>query len=121
MLKLEVIGHLGMDAQKVTGNGSEFVAFRVAHTDSYKKGDGQVVSTTTWVDVTVKPDHKVVPYLKKGTQVFVRGNAALRVYDSPQEKCWKASVSIKASEIQLLSGGQKQEQNDRREDNAPIF
>lgn len=108
MLKSEFIGHLGADVEIKSANGQEFAAFRAAHSDTWKDGQGVAHETTIWVDVTLPSSHAVIPYLKKGTMVFVRGNAALRCYSSAVQHQWVAGLTIRCSEIQLLSS-KKQE------------
>ena len=105
MLKVDLIGNLGADAEVKVSNGNKFVAMRVAHTDKWKDAAGNVQESTIWVDVTMNDtEAKVIPYLRQGVKVFVRGNAGLRVYSSPKDKCMKAGLSISAREIELVGG-----------------
>ena len=105
MLKVELIGNLGADCEIKESNGSKFVTMRVAHTNKYKKEDGSEVEQTTWVDVTMNnPESKVIPFLKAGVKVFVRGNASLRVYSSQKDRCMKAGLTINAVEVELCGG-----------------
>ena len=63
MLKVEVIGNLGADAEVKDFQGNKFVAFRVAHTSRFKNADGQQTESTTWVDVTMNDtESKVIPF-----------------------------------------------------------
>lgn len=105
MLKVELIGNLGADAEVKESNGSKFVVLRVAHTSKYTDQNGQAHEKTTWVDVTINDaETKVLPYLKAGVKVFIRGNADLRVYSSPKDRCMKAGLSVSAFEIELCGG-----------------
>lgn len=105
MLKVELIGNLGADAEIKDSNGSKFVAMRIAHTSKYTDQNGQPHEKTTWVDVTMNDaESKVLPYLKAGVKVFVRGNADLRVYSSPKDRCMKAGLSVSAFEVELCGG-----------------
>ena len=105
MIKVEVIGNLGADCEVKSSNGNKFGACRVAHTEKYTDAQGQVHESTMWVDVVI-PDaeNKVIPYLKAGVKVFVRGNASLRVYSSQKDRCMKAGLTINAREIELCGG-----------------
>ena len=47
---------------------------------------------------------KLLPYLKQGVKVFVRGNANLRVYSSPKDRCMKAGCTVSVREIELVGG-----------------
>lgn len=105
MLKVEVIGNLGADAEVKDFQGNKFVTFRVAHSSKFKNGDGQTTESTTWVDVTMNDtESKVIPFLKAGVKVFVRGNASLRVYSSPKDRMMKAGLQVSAWEIELCGG-----------------
>lgn len=105
MLKIEVIGNLGADAEVKTVNCSSFVSFRVAHTDKWTSEDGQEHYQTSWVDCTMSAVRdKIIPYLKAGVKVFIRGNASLRVYSSQKERCMKAGVRIAVQDLVLCGG-----------------
>ena len=105
MFKVEFLGNLGADAEVKEANGSKFFAMRVAHVDKYKDQSGNEHETVTWADVTMSNhESKVIPFLKVGVKVFVRGNASLRVYSSPKERMMKAGIKIAATEIELCGG-----------------
>lgn len=105
MLKAEVKGNLGADAVVKDVNGNKFVTFRVAHTDKWTGEDKVTHTNTQWVDVILNNvESKVIPYLKQGVQVFVRGNLTARIYSSPKERQMKAGLQINASEIELCGG-----------------
>lgn len=104
MLKVELIGNLGADAEVKESNGSKFITMRIASTTKIKKDDGSSVEHTDWIDATINDaESKVLPYLRQGVKVFVRGNARMRVYSSPKDKCMKAGLSVLVAEIELLS------------------
>lgn len=105
MIKVEVIGNLGADCEVKQSNGNRFGACRIAHTEKYTDAQGNVHESTIWVDIVI-PDaeNKVIPYLKAGVKVFVRGNASLRVYSSQKDRCMKAGLTINAREIELCGG-----------------
>ncbi len=105
MLKVEIIGNLGADAEIKEANGSKFVTMRVAHSSKYTDDAGTAHEKTIWVDVTMNDaQSKVIPYLKAGVKIFVRGNADLRIYSSPKDRCMKAGLSVAAWEIELVGG-----------------
>lgn len=105
MIKVEVIGNLGADCEVKQSNGNKFGACRVAHTEKYTDAQGNVHESTIWIDIVI-PDaeNKVIPYLKAGVKVFVRGNASLRVYSSQKDRCMKAGLTVNAREIELCGG-----------------
>lgn len=105
MFKVEVIGNLGADCEVRDANGNKFATIRIAHTDKWTDAEGKEHSSTTWVDGIINDvESKVIPYLRQGVKVFVRGNATLRVYSSPKEKQMKAGLTINVREIELCGG-----------------
>lgn len=105
MFKVEFIGNLGADAEIKESNGSKFVAMRMALTDKWTTESGEKRESTTWADVTMSnTESKIIPYLKTGVKLFVRGNGSLRVYSSPTEKKMKAGIQCAATEIELCGG-----------------
>lgn len=105
MLKVELIGNLGADVEIKSANGSQFATFRVADTTKYKTQQGEDRETTNWIDCTMNNvESKVLPYLKAGVKVFVRGNASLRVYSSKKDRCMKAGLQVSVLEVELCGG-----------------
>lgn len=117
MLKAELIGHLGADAEVKQIDGVKFIACRVADSGTWKDSQGVKHELTRWIDVTLSATTPVFPYLKKGTQVFVRGNLDTRVYSSEKDRCMKCGLTIRAVEVQLLSANKKEEQNNTQTEN----
>lgn len=104
MLKIELIGNLGKDAESVDYQGRRFTSFSVAHSEKYTDASGQQREVTTWVRCTKNGDNaQILPYLKKGTQVFVRGNMTVGTYQSRQTGTTNVEVKCSVTEIQLLS------------------
>ena len=104
MLQAILIGNLGADAEVKNANGREFTTIRVAHTERWTDENGQKTESTTWVDCNFQGRPNVLPYLKKGTQVFVSGHMSLRIYSSKKDRCMKAGVTINVKNIELLGG-----------------
>ena len=100
MIKIEVIGNLGADAQLQVVNGNKFVSFRVANTDSW---------TTQWISCSLNGDGgSLLPYLKKGTKVFVRGNANMVTYSSPKSHMIEVGVNLYVREIELCGSAREE-------------
>ena len=110
MIKMEIIGNLGADAQLQVYNGNRFVSFRIANTDAWTdKATGEIKKSTQWISCTLNGDGgNLLPYLKKGTKIFVRGNAQIVVYSSPKTHQMEAGVNLFVREIELC-GGSKEE------------
>lgn len=104
MLKSIVIGNLGADAEVKNNNGREFYTFRVAHTETFTQTDGTETRQTIWVDCIGSNFKNVVPYLKKGQQVYVEGNVSLRVYSSKIDRCMKAGITLHVETLNLIGG-----------------
>lgn len=105
MFKVEFIGNLGADAEIKESNGSKFVTMRIALTDKWTTDSGEKRESTTWADVTMSnTESKVIPFLKSGVKIFVRGNGSLRLYSSPKERKMKAGIQCAATEIELCGG-----------------
>ena len=108
MIKVEIIGNLGADAQLQEKNGNRFVSFRVANTDKWTdKSTGQIIESTQWISCTLNGDGgALTPYLKKGSKVFVRGNAQFVIFSSAKTHQMEVGVNLFVREIELC-GGQK--------------
>lgn len=105
MLKAEIIGNLGADAEIKSGDGYSFVSMRIANTEKWKDENGEEHTETQWVDVNwSKTDSSLIPFLKSGVKVFVRGFVRTRVYSSRQDRKMKAGLTINALEIELCGG-----------------
>ena len=109
MLQLQVIGNLGADAEVKEFNGSKGVCFNVAHTERWTDEQGTKHESTTWVSCILNGDGgKLLPYLKKGTTVFVEGSGSVRCYSSPTEKRFVAGLNLSVRHIELV-GGKKED------------
>ena len=102
MFKIDVIGNLGADAETRVSNGSTYVAFRVAHTvKSVDMQTGEVVRDAVWVSCSKAGEcANLMPYLHKGTKVYVRGNAQLKVYTGHDGKP-HAGINLFVHELEL--------------------
>lgn len=106
MLKLLAIGHLGKDAVTNTVNGKNVINFSIAHSEKYKDAQGNQKETTQWVECAYWTDKTgIVPYLKKGTQVFVSGNPQVKTYQK-QDGTQGVSLTVRVNEISLLGSAQ---------------
>lgn len=106
MIKVEIIGNLGADAQLQVLNGNKFVSFRVANTDKWTdKTTGEISTSTQWISCSLNGDGgALLPYLKKGSKVFVRGNAQFVIYSSAKSHKMEVGVNLFVREIELCGG-----------------
>lgn len=103
MQRLEITGNLGSDAEFRSENGNEFVTFSVGCSERYKKADGSDVENTTWHSCIMNgKQENLMPYLKRGTRVFVRGEQRLRVFNSAKNHTIMAGSSVNVREIELI-------------------
>jgi single-strand DNA-binding protein len=108
MLVVEVIGNLGADATIREFSGQKFIAFSVAHTESYTNAQGQKQERTTWVSCLKYGESAVLNYLKKGTRVFIRGELSTKIYEAGGSS--QVGINCKVRELQLLGGAKAEGQ-----------
>lgn len=100
MIKLQVIGNLGKDCTTNTVNGKNVINFSVAHTQTYGE------KKTVWVECAYWTERAgIVPYLKKGTKVYVDGTPELRQYTTADGKSG-ASLTLRVASVELLGKGE---------------
>jgi single-strand DNA-binding protein len=116
MIKLQVIGHLGKDCLTNTVNGRNVINFTVAHSERYKDAQGNMVERTTWVECAYWTDRTaIVPYLRKGQQVYVEGTPSTDHYQNAQGVTM-SKLKLNVREVQLLG---KAENNNSNNGEAP--
>jgi single-strand DNA-binding protein len=101
MLELTIIGNIGRDAEQKDINGRPAITFSVAHSE--KGTDGQ--ERTTWVSCirNIKDgNNALLPYLRKGTRVYVRGKVYTKIYNDT------ATLNCNVTYIELLGSSQQQ-------------
>lgn len=104
MIKMQIIGNLGADAQVYSENGSKFVKLSIADTVHRKKADGSTEEKTTWVSATINGDGgELVQYLKKGTKVYASGDARVKTFHSEKQRALVAGIDLFIRDIQLIS------------------
>ena len=104
MIKMQIIGNLGADAQVYSENGSKFVKLSIADTVHRKKADGTTEEKTTWVSATINGDGgELLQYLKKGTKVYASGDARVKTFHSEKQRALVAGIDLFIRDIQLIS------------------
>ena len=108
MLKAEIIGNLGADAVRNQGNDGAYISFRVAHSTTYtNRNSGEVTKNTTWVSCTMNGDGgNLLPYLKSGEKVYVRGNLSSRIFVGHDGQR-HAGLNLSVTEIELVGSKAK--------------
>lgn len=119
MIKLQIIGHLGRDANVNTVNGKSVINFSVAHTESYKDAQGVKHDVTTWVSCSFWVERTALAaYLTKGTMVYVEGIPSANSYTNQQGRP-VAELKLRATAIKLL-GGKKEGQQPGQYQTEPV-
>ena len=102
--KVILIGNLGKDAEsKFTPNGTSVATFSIA--TSWRQKDAQTgewKDQTDWHNIKLWRAENVVPYLTKGTQVYIEGRLSTRSYEKDGKKQYFTEVV--AEELILLGG-----------------
>ena len=106
MQQIQIIGTIGKDAEVKTSNsGTQFIVFSVAVNDGYGEN-----KTTVWHDVVQFLNEgktsKLVDYLAKGVQVYIRGKVKANAYVNKSGETI-GTLSVTAFEIKLLSSAEK--------------
>lgn len=102
MLKLEVIGNLGADAEVKEFSGSSYLSFRIAHSERYTGADNVEHERATWVSCLYSGNaSNLLKYLKKGVKVFVRGYASFKVFSSATTHQMEVGVNVRVQELEL--------------------
>lgn len=98
-----VIGNLGSDAEYKCENGSEFIKFNVAETRRWTDANHVQHEETIWNSCIMHgKNEKLLPFLTKGTKVFVMGRGSTRVYSSPKERRMVAGINISVDRVELI-------------------
>ncbi len=106
MIKLQVIGNVGRDAEIHDVNGKKSINFTVASNKAYTDGDGNRVEKTTWVSCTMWRDQnqstKVAEFIKKGSKIFVEGSPEIKMYKDSDNKT-QSSLNLTVANLELIS------------------
>lgn len=103
MLKFEIIGNLGADAQVKAENGREFVSFNVGHNEKWSDAAGVAHESTIWVSCALNGNGgNLLPFLKKGRCVYVSGRGSARVYSSEKARGYVAGLNIAVDRVELV-------------------
>lgn len=113
MLKIQMTGNLGADAVTRTINGQPFVCFKLADNRTYKdKQTGEKKTVTTWVSCMKYGENAgLLPYLRKGTSLYIEGEPFTKVYQNQQGEN-EAGLNCRVNVLELLSvpSGNSQQQ-----------
>jgi len=110
MNRIEIIGHIGQDAEVKDFGTNQVINFNVAVSESYiNKTTNEKVINTTWFECAKWGNQtQIAQYLKKGTQVFVSGKPKARAWQR-EDATLVCNLGITVDNISLL--GSKNDNN----------
>ena len=99
---IQLIGNLGRDAEVKHIGERDYLSFSVACTEK-KSGE----ETTSWYSILYPYQESLLPFLKKGQQVYVSGRLKAGIYQNQQS--FGIDLSVFATTLQLC--GSKREES----------
>lgn len=102
---VQLIGHLGKDAEVTTlNNGSKVAKFSIATNESYKDKQGNKVDKSQWHNVVCfgKVADVAEKYFKKGTFLLVQGKLNHESWEKDGVKKYATNVILE--QFQFLGG-----------------
>jgi len=107
MIKLQVIGRLGADAEVKNINGAYVISFRMAHTQRFRDNQGILRENTMWIQCDMWrrsiEGTNVAQYLTKGKLVYVEGRPFVRGYVN-QAGVPVGALYLRVDRLELLGG-----------------
>ncbi|MBY6093801.1 single-stranded DNA-binding protein [Ferrimonas balearica] len=120
MNKLILIGNIGRDPEvKNFDSGDSIANVTLASSKKYKDRNGQQQEKTEWFNLTLRGGlMNVVPYLAKGSKIYVEAEADTREYQKDGET--KRVTNWTVHKLELLTSkqqGQGQQQGQQQQQN----
>jgi single-strand DNA-binding protein len=117
--RYQFIGRLGKDAEvKQLDGGKAVIKFSVAVTEKWKDKNGEKKEKTKRIDCDLWDNSgkaTVAQYIRKGNEIYIEGEPMARGWLTDAGEV-KTALSVRVKEIQLLSSGKSQGQNEPRTD-----
>lgn len=98
---VQLIGHIGRDAETKHIGERDYLSFSVACTEKRNNEE-----STSWYSILYPLQESIAPYLKKGQQVYVMGRLSAKIFQS--NNSFGIDLSVFAQTLQLC-GGKKEE------------
>ena len=103
MIRVQMIGNLGANAECKNVNGVNYTTFRIAHNSKWADSNGVMHDETLWVNCIGRYLEAVRPYLVAGKKVWIEGTPSVSVYQSSKDKQYYASMDINVNLLELIS------------------
>lgn len=112
MIKMQLIGNIGRDAEVKEVNGRKAINFTVADNKKIVNNDGEEISKTTWVSCAMWKESnqstELAKYLVSGTKVYVEGRPEIQMYKDSDNKT-AASIKLHVTQVELISAKKEDE------------
>ncbi len=112
MIKMQVIGNIGRDAEVKEVNGRKAINFTVASNKRVVDGNGEIINKTTWVSCAMwresNQSTELAKYLNAGTKIYVEGYPEINMYKDAGGKT-AASIKLVVTQVELLSAKKEDE------------
>jgi len=83
MNRIEIIGHIGADAETKEFQNNQVINFSVGVSESYTDKNNEKVTKTFWFECAKWGNNtQIAQYIKKGQQVFISGKPNNRAYQN---------------------------------------
>jgi hypothetical protein len=105
MIKIELIGNIGKDAETITIGGNTYASFTIAVSDQVKGEE----KTTWYRAMKSDKDGKLVPHLTKGKKLFICGKPTISACISQKTNTAVGDLTIWINELVFCGGGSKEE------------
>jgi len=107
MVRIEIIGRIGADAEIKDLNNNQLINFSVAVSESFTH-NGEKQTKTTWFDCTKWGNNTAVAqFIKKGDLIYISGKPNNRAYLKDDETAQIVNA-ITVFEIELLGSNNNQ-------------
>jgi single-strand DNA-binding protein len=111
MLKINLIGNLGADAEvRHLDNGQSVISFSLAHSERWTDKNGQKQEKTEWIRCSIwrqSDKTSIVQYLKKGVKLYVEGKPLAKSYNNQNGEV-VSYLEINVNNFEFLSAVEQQ-------------
>jgi single-strand DNA-binding protein len=112
MRRITVVGNLTADAEVKDVSNKKVINFSIGMSEKFKDQQGNVTEKPYYYNCSIWRDSnvKIADYLKKGTKVLIEGSPDTDLYQDKEGK-WKAAIKISVSNLELMGGGNRDNQS----------
>jgi len=114
MKQIQIIGHLGKDAEVKKFGDTDYTSFSIAVTEKVKNED-----VTTWFDcLKYGANDNLRPYLLKGVKVFIQGNFNAKTSEKDGKTYLNLNVNV--DKLQLIGSKSDVQTEPPAQQSAPV-